>query len=233
MAAAGRLEEGFDVFVNDSCSRLRRDYAHDLERFVDSFACWQPADSTARKFNGAAIESFLSKVEQEEEFIAAVIGFNEFPHTHGRTLVGSNREIVREYWFEVDTGDARIAGQDGFVILHVHFAGKWHELRDQRDRSTISQINIRHTARREEDAWKKCADLDKWREQYGEFVVRRFPGGWKWKERPEVSPALHKLLAIADKCTRFVRGKSAPTENVPTGKRRALIIANSNYDDTR
>eukprot|EP00961_Rhodomonas_salina_P277762 3753574-Rhodomonas_salina.1 len=222
-------QEDIDVHVNENSSRFA-EVADDLVEFSARFARWAPSESGARGFNNNTIKLFLRKVE-EDGFIADVIGFSEFPYSHNNTLQGADREIEREYWFEVSSDYAQLSGVDKLVILHVHYAGKWHNSHDKRDRSTITQINIRHTASCQEHAfWKKCADLDMWREKYGRSILAIPAGGWKWEQHPEVSQAVYKLLSIAERCRTYVRGRKGKLLE-DFRKRRALILAISNYDN--
>ena len=107
---------------------------------------------------------------------ASVCAYNDFEYTANRTT----SKIEREYWLRLSRDalpDAQqaLAGKDGYAILHVHYAGAWMEPPSKCDRSTITQINIRHTWDSSRDEfqrfWKKCKDLDKWREKMGRFRV--------------------------------------------------------------
>jgi hypothetical protein len=62
------------------------------------------------------------------------------------------------------------------AILHVHYKDKW---RHPRQRTTISQMNLRHTvpaqgsgARPSNAYWDKCVDLGKWREMRGKMMFK-------------------------------------------------------------
>eukprot|EP00961_Rhodomonas_salina_P144384 1944161-Rhodomonas_salina.1 len=197
-------EVNFDVHVNKDSSRVRRE--RELDHFCESFAQWTPSTAAERAFDDATIDRFLCNV-QNEGFIADVIGFSEFPYSRGNTLEGRDREIETEFWFEINTKDSALSGEDGLVILHVHYAGKWHFDWWKRDRSTVTQINIRHTTSYEEKAFhRKCQDLGKWREKYGKPLLQNLHGGWKWRDHPDRFPTVYKLLDRAEKCEYEVRG---------------------------
>ena len=98
--------------------------------------------STSRKLGPGGVRTFLAELQRDPS-IASVLAKNDFPyHGHGP---GAPR-IEREYWLQVSLSS--LASRDGFVILHVHYAGEWKISDDQatfdRKRSTITQINARH-----------------------------------------------------------------------------------------
>jgi len=124
------------------------------------------------------------------------------------------------------------------AILHVHYKDKW---KHPRQRTTISQMNIRHTVpakgtlRPANAYWDKCIDLDKWREMRGKMVFKIPPAGWKWRHDPKFSPAMHRLLLEAENCTQKVRSlqitpPAGAAAGSQTGARRALIVAVEKYD---
>ena len=132
----------------------------------------------------------------------------------------------------------RIGKHDNMAILHVHYKDKW---KHPRQRTTISQMNIRHTVpakntQRPANAyWDKCIDLDKWREMRGMMVFKIPPAGWKWRQDPKFSPAMHRLLLEAENCTQKVRNlqftpPAGAAAGSQTGARRALIVAVEKYD---
>ena len=132
----------------------------------------------------------------------------------------------------------RIGKHDHMAILHVHYKDKW---KHPRQRTTISQMNIRHTVpakgtlRPANAYWDKCIDLDKWREMRGKMVFKIPPAGWKWRHDPKFSPAMHRLLLEAEKCTQKVRSlqitpSAGAAAGSQTGARRALIVAVEKYD---
>ena len=86
------------------------------------------------------------------------------------------------------------------------------------DRNTITQINIRHTWDSSRDEfqrfWKKCKDIDKWREKIGRPILgrREAPGGWKWEDSAqsplgEYTAGMRTLLEQGEKCNKVVRKK--------------------------
>ena len=73
---------------------------------------------------------------------------NDFPNYGG----GDPPLIEREYWLRIPQRalqNAGMAGLDGLVILHVHYAGVWDRADDttafDKKRSIITQINARYT----------------------------------------------------------------------------------------
>jgi hypothetical protein len=61
------------------------------------------------------------------------VGIKEFPYTCGGELEGADRLIEREMWYI----DEKVVEEGGnyapYVILHVHFGGRWHEDEGLRD----------------------------------------------------------------------------------------------------
>jgi len=123
------------------------------------------------------------------------------------------------------------------AILHVHYKDKW---RHPRQRTTISQMNLRHTvpaqgsgARPSNAYWDKCVDLGKWREMRGKMMFKIPPGGWNWQQKPAFCPEMHALLMAAEQCTQKVRSFSLEAPSLPaaalSGGRRALILAAEKY----
>ncbi len=76
------------------------------------------------------IHTYIQK--QDRSSIIAV-GIKEFPYTYGGDLEGSERLIEREMWFF----DEKVAAEGGscapYVVMHVHFSGRWHDDESQRD----------------------------------------------------------------------------------------------------
>eukprot|EP00961_Rhodomonas_salina_P180204 2432050-Rhodomonas_salina.3 len=239
MPVEDRSDWDVDVFVNANSSKLQKEGADSFDSFGERFACWTALEENSRAFDQARIARFLDLVKEPNNF--EVIGFQEFPYTAGQKLSGELCYIEREFWLEVDSEDAAVSGDDGYVILHVHYAGNFLRNVGDRDRSTITQINIRHTpCYREEAFHRKCKDLDRWRERRGTRLVKIDETlGWKWRKHPNWHPAVAKILAKAERCTQWVRGRKeveisektvSPAEEA--AKRRALIIAVSRYDST-
>ncbi len=63
--------------------------------------------------------------------------------------------------------------------------------------STITQVNIRYTWHKDrpekEKFWKKCEDLDKWRESEGKPILRD-KDGWLWREHDHPDQDIGTLL---------------------------------------
>ena len=147
--------------------------------------------SGMRQFGRDDVADFLSVINRNTTSAVSVYAFNDFRYS-------VNNTIEREYWLRLSrdalpAAQQALAGKDGYAILHVHYAGSWMEPPSKCDRNTITQINIRHTWDSSRDEfqrfWKKCKDLDKWREKTGRPVLggREAPGGWKWRD-PAQSP---------------------------------------------
>ena len=103
-----------------------------------------------------------------------MLGFCEFPFTDGRRLSETDWTIEREYWLrlrrtaELVTTPPLPPREEGFVVLHVQYAGKWTAARDKRDLQVIKQLNLRRSAtRREAPYHRKCLDLNKWKGRHG------------------------------------------------------------------
>jgi hypothetical protein len=167
-----------------------------------------------------------------------VVGFNEFPYMNGCCKEKSHPQtckdkwlIEREYWVRLDRVGKKLAGDDGFLIVHVHYAGKWLDVPNCRDRTVITQINFRHTTKRVEEAWhRKCVALNKMREKRGTRAVEIPEGGWKWADRPELSSAVHNILTKGEECNRVVKSLSDNFGAKFHHRRKALIWAVSEYD---
>ena len=131
-----------------------------------------------RKFSRTDVENFLKDLKNDPG-IAEVHAYNDFRYSVDNT-------VEREYWLVLNSRlHPELGGKDGYGILHVHYGGQWAACPSDRDRSVIKQVNIRHTwdsSRGDfEKFWKKCTDLNKWRENRGAVVLggREAPGGWK------------------------------------------------------
>jgi hypothetical protein len=165
------------------------------------------------------VRTFLAELQRDPS-IASVLAKNDFPyHGHGP---GAPR-IEREYWLQVSLSS--LASRDGFVILHVHYAGEWKSSDDQatfdRKRSTITQINARHTwdgssgRKFPKPVQDPGGALDgKWREGRGEPLLgsTEAPHGWRWREASErnltaFTPCLQDLLQKGERCIKVVRKK--------------------------
>ena len=135
----------------------------------------------------------------------------------------------------------RVSGHDAMAILHVHYAGNWTQRESQRNRSVIKQMNLRHTVPalantkiQPANAWyRKCVDLDKWREMRGKMVFKIQQGGWYWEQNPEFSSAMHRVLSSGERCRTIKRelGGELQEGHVMASRNvgRALILAVSKY----
>jgi hypothetical protein len=169
-----------------------------------------------------------------------IIGYQEFPYTGGNKLKNlsarggkDEREVEREYWVRLGGVDKKLLGDDNLAIFHVHYKGNWHPVPQYRDRSVITQVNVRHTTKLRQKAFHiKCQDLNKWREKHGTSVLPGIPAaGWKWQEQPNVSIAMHKMLSKAEGCTKKVRSLdlTATIPRIDVYSRKALIWAVQKY----
>ena len=131
----------------------------------------------------------------------------------------------REYWLKNSQemlANTELAGKDGFMILHVHYSGEWRASDTPADfdkkRSIITQINGRHTwddcRDMRELFFKKCFELDKWREAKGTPILgnREVPSGWKWRDDSSRrltgdTSCLRDLLDKGEQCRKVVRTK--------------------------
>jgi hypothetical protein len=62
-----------------------------------------------------------------------VVGIKEFPYTCGGELEGAERLIERELWFKDDAVPSEGCEYAPYVIVHVHFGGRWHDDESKRD----------------------------------------------------------------------------------------------------
>ena len=142
--------------------------------FLDVDEALETGASGKRKFDRPDINQFLRDLGRNLG-VASVVGYQDFPYTEG-CAVRVDPFVEREYWLKLSIPGLR--GTDGYAILHVYYMGKFY---DQNQctftgaRSTITQINIRHTWNSSQDVSEryhmKCADLDKWRERKGNVVL--------------------------------------------------------------
>ena len=185
--------------------------------FLDVDKKIETGASETRKFGRPDTNNFLRDLGRNLG-VASVVGYQDFPYTEGGTAT-ADPFVEREYWLKLFIPGLR--GTDGYAILHVHYMGKFYDP-DQSTitgaRSTITQINIRHTWNSSRDVSEryhmKCADLDKWREKKGNVVLghKEAPHGWKWREDSQrkltwFTSSLRDLLEKGEKCTRVVRKK--------------------------
>ena len=183
--------------------------------FLDVDKKIETGASETRKFGRPDINNFLHNLERNLR-VASVVGYQDFPYTERGTAT-ADPFVEREYWLKLSIPG--LGGTDGYAILHVHYMGKFNDKNQctvSGARSTITQINIRHTWNSSQDVSEryhmKCTDLDKWRERIGNVVLgpREAPHGWKWKEDSQrkltwFTSSLRDLLEKGEKCTRRVR----------------------------
>ncbi len=135
-----------------------------------------------------------------------------------------NHTIEREYWLKVSDNalpsKQGLAGTDGYVIMHVHYAGNWDAgdlwKQRKRKRSTITQVNIRHTwhiGRPEKEKFvMKCEALNRWPERTGTPILEA-PDGWLWREHD------HPNQDIGNLCVK------SPTTGKQAGKQAYNVCA--------
>ncbi len=99
------------------------------EEDAEDFAKLGGVDVVERQLALAAQRRFFERV-LDDDFIK-IIGIKEFPYTGQGELRGDARLIEREFWFE--NVEADHDSKAPYVILHVHFSGKWHEDANMRD----------------------------------------------------------------------------------------------------
>jgi len=151
-----------------------------------------------------------------------IVGCKEFPYSKGGTLHGDDRLVEREYWL-------RVSGSQEYVVLHVHFEGRWNAKYLLRPKEVVLQANVRHSVTAAKPQvpvyYDKCKDLDTWREKKG-TPVQGLPDRWRWKTDAKAHEALAALLRQGEQCTTFVRSLAAAEA---TKSRHALIIAVGEY----
>ena len=113
------------------------------------------AQNSTRKLTPNSVTDLLEELARDPE-VAAFCAYNDFPY--------KGKYVEREYWLAVSgeklssgqlhaTARLELEGKDGYLILHVHYAGEWPWHEDYRRRKVdccphreiITQINIRHT----------------------------------------------------------------------------------------
>jgi hypothetical protein len=186
------------------------------------------ADSAppGRSLDANGARAFFARVAQGD---AQVVGFAEFAYSNHGRLQGDDRLVEREYWIKLKGDKVR-------VILHVHYLGRWSPFLNRRDRSLISAANLRHAVPRHNPAGvpvfpAPCKALGLWREMR-KLKVDLGPGGpWDWRGDRSRHPALHDLLADAERCARRVRSLApgALLRARRAGARHALIVAVDDY----
>ena len=132
---------------------------------------------------------------------ASVFARNDFPNYGG----GDPPLIEREYWLQIPRRELQkrgMAGLDGLVILHVHYAGVWDLADDKtafdKKRSIITQIKASYTG-------------GKWTEAQVVLVLGspEVPSEWSWRDPAqrdltESTPALRHLLLKGEGCSKVV-----------------------------
>ncbi|KAJ1471845.1 hypothetical protein T484DRAFT_3485350 [Baffinella frigidus] len=228
---------GFDVHINEEfAEEFAQEFAGgagaSIDEFAQSFAGWQA--SPTKEFDTKDIQKLLDAIDHNPAATFRIVGYNEFPY---------RAKIEREYWLKVGNVNQGVAGNGQMAILHVHYAGKWTQRQSLRDRSVVTQMNLRHSVpvrgnTRPDNTWyRKCVDLNKWREMRGKMVFHIPKGGWYWQNCPAFSTAMHTVLSAGERCRTIVRELGgAPQEGhaiAPRSVGRALIIAVSEYDSEK
>ena len=77
-------------------------------------------DKTTRKLGVKGIESFLKELKWNSN-VATVYAFSDFSYTANLPLIEQEYLKLSRETFAVPG----LAGKDGFIILHVHYSGKW------------------------------------------------------------------------------------------------------------
>lgn len=103
------------------------------------------------------------------------------------------------------TKPRRLAGDDGLVVLHVHYADKWHDNVGQKGKcNVILQINLRHTVRNWDHASVWCSSTHNQQESSETFR--------EWQVNPEV--AVPGVNAYWSKCQDLDRWKELHGEPI-------------------
>jgi len=120
-----------------------------------------------------------------------IIGMREFPYNDGGKLNGNERMVEREYWL-------RVTGIQEYVILRVHYEGRWNAKYWLRNRDVVHQASLRFSVAAERPK------VQPWLESRS-YPVRGLPDRWRWKAFPEVHPGLSEILFWGEQCENFVR----------------------------
>ena len=194
------------------------------EEFVLQFGQRQEP-SSSRGFTADSVREFFGNISNGS---VRVLGYSEFAYSSYGAQKGDDQFVEREYWVSVRNDPVK-------VIVHVHYAGKWSQFQNMRDRSVITAINLRHAVPRTNPKKVKvfpvlCKAFKEWREK-DKFKIKVEPP-WIWEQDPSRFPQLHALLRQAEACTRRVRSLSSngpvPMPSV-IGARHALILAVDEY----
>jgi hypothetical protein len=167
----------------------------DLESVAEWFAGWHVADQQREA------QRSLETHNEQSVFFQHVVGhkvtvsaMTEFPYTPDNT-------IEREYWIWDHFRP------DEWVIMHVHFAGKWCKDHQERCKrlDVVTNVNLRHSVTADGNSteiWhRKCDDLDARREKRGSSVkAEGDPYPWRLQETSAASsPARFAIKLIMDK----------------------------------
>jgi hypothetical protein len=228
-----------DVFLAKDTATISdwRDTAQSNESFALDFARWtsRPSVEPNREFAYGDIWELLKATDK-----VRVIGYNEFPYT--RRQPKDEWELEREIWLDLGALGPAAAGPHKLGILHVHYAAPWSDDRSKRDRSVITQVNVRHTTESpQKDFRLKSQQLNKWREDHGRSMAKLPKGGWHWQNaagenEDKKLQMLRKLLRKAEESTTLVRALTFSAaqhdrrETSPALQRSALIVAVSEYE---
>lgn len=160
---------------------------------------------------------------------AKVVGYSEFAYSDYGKLKGNDQLVEREYWIHVK-------GEPIHVILHVHYHGNWSSYQNQRDRTLITSLNLRHAVPRRNPQNVPvfpvfCKALRSWREKR-KLIIPLGNQPWDWRNDGSRLPELRALLLQAERCARRVRSVDAAAAAAPppaAGARHALILAVEEY----
>eukprot|EP00960_Hanusia_phi_P013532 396739-Hanusia_phi.AAC.2 len=209
-------KQDFHVYLNRDSTLLG---AVDVSSFADQFSTWTPCFASLKEFKHKNLKAFLERTSSMQ-----VVGFNEYPYSKGRSLQGQERLIERQYWLKLQSAERE---GNCYAILHARYAGKW----GSNDRSTILQVNVQHTEDVETSArQRRCHALTQWKESYAHKLPGLPQEGWRWKSDVSTSPLVHQILKKAEEDADLVASFDVEDPCPVSGtKRKALIIANSNY----
>ena len=225
-------DDFFVVFMHNEVLAKLNEEMLSIEAEAENLANTLPgSDPVDRSFNTDEVNKFFQGILEGNQI--QIIGFNEFPYSRGGQLSGNDRLIEREYWVK----DKLDKDKNRRVLLHIHYEGKWKPYHNQRDRSVIAAINLRHSVPKKclsstKVFHLKCRAENQWRESGKYKIPLATP--WAWERDAHLHPALYKLLKEAEKCCRRVRTLADPGQvefNVVPGHRRALILSVERYAD--
>jgi hypothetical protein len=228
-------DEYFVVYLSCDVLEEMRTSKADIDAYALEFAhlvsSAEPVPRS-RSFKPEGVAEFFSLVLQGK---TKVLGFNEFAYSDSGRLQGDDRLIEREYWVKVPGDPVR-------VIVHVHYQGRWSPFLNRRDRSLVTAVNLRHAIPQRGPTpppgaapvlREPCRALRQWRERHKFKVGLAGPAGpWDWRRDQARHPALHALLAEAERCGRRVRAVADPRALLAArrgGARHALIVAVDEY----